>query len=122
MVRMRWADLRLDDTPPTVTIRGGKARKRVDVLLLHQDLVMELRSIRPRTALPSASVFPTTVGHETRRKDFDRAGIQRETEDGFADLHSLRHTYGSRLVEAGVDSIYLRSLMRHQSLQMTLEY
>ena len=25
-------------------------------------------------------------------------------------------------MEAGVDSIYLRSLMRHQSLQMTLEY
>ena len=31
MLRMRWRDLDLDGAPPTLTIRGGKAERRVDV-------------------------------------------------------------------------------------------
>ncbi len=75
MMRMRWADLDLAGPPPTLIIRGGKARKRVDVLPLHPDLVRELQAIRPRAALPSAAVFPSAVTHATRRMDFERAKV-----------------------------------------------
>ena len=122
MMRMRWADLDFEASPPTLTIRGGKARKRVDVLPLHADLVLELLAVRPRTALPSAPVFPTAVTHPTRRADFKRAGITEETEDGYADLHALRHTYGTRLAERGVAPATLQKLMRHASIQMTMAY
>lgn len=122
MMRMPWADLDLDADQPTLTIRGGKARKREDVLPLHPDLVRELRAIRPRTALPAAPVFPTAVTHSTRRADFRRAGIVEKTEEGHADLHSLRHTYGTRLAERGVPPATLQRLMRHASIQMTMAY
>ena len=122
MVRMRWSDLDLASSPATLTIRGGKARRRVDVLPLHEELVRELLSVRPRAALPSAPVFPTTVTHPTRRKDFERAGIALETEDGHADLHALRHTFGTRLAEQGIPPAKLQKLMRHASIQMTMDY
>jgi integrase/recombinase XerD len=122
MMRMRWADLDFAGNPPTLTIRGGKARKRVDVLPLHADLVLELHSVRPRAALPSAAVFPTAVTHATRRTDFERAKVLGQTEDGYADLHSLRHTYGTRLAERGVAPATLQRLMRHASIQMTMGY
>jgi integrase len=122
MQRMRWADLDLDSKIATLTIRGGKARRRVDVLPLHPDLVRELRDVQPRTALPSASVFATTVGHPTRRKDFERAGIAPLNDAGHADLHSLRHTFGTRLAERDVAPAKLQRLMRHATIEMTMRY
>ena len=108
--------------PATLTIRGGKVRQPVDDLPLYEELVRELRAVRPRHALPSAPVFPTTVTHPTRRKDFERAGIMLETEDGHADLHALRHNFGTRLADQGVPPAKLQKLMRHASIQMTMDY
>ena len=100
-MRMTWGDLDLASEPATLTVRGGKAKKRVDTLPLHDELVRELRELKPVTALPSARVFPTAVTHATRRRDFVRAGIALETEEGHADLHALRHTFGTRLAQRG---------------------
>jgi integrase len=36
------------------------------------------------------------------------------------DLHALRHTYGTRLVAAGVDIKTVQTLMRHSTPEMTL--
>lgn len=122
MMRMTWGDLELKTRPATLTIRGGKARRRVDVLPLHADLVKELERIRPRTVMPSAEVFPTTVGHNTRRKDFLRAGIALKTDMGVADLHSLRHTFGTRLAALGAAPAKLQKLMRHATIELTMRY
>ena len=122
LMRLRWGDLDLECFPPTVTIRGGKAKRRVDVLLLHDDLVRELQAVRPSHAMPSAAVFPSAVMHSTRRRDFERAGIVLQTDEGHADLHSLRHTFGTRLAAAGVAPAALQKLMRHASIQMTMAY
>ncbi len=122
MMRMRWGDLDLKASTPSLTILGGKARKRVDILPLHEELVRELRAIRPGDALPSAKVFSTCVMHPTRRQDFQRAGIVLETEEGHADLHGLRHTFGTRLAEQGVPPAKLQRLMRHAKVDLTMRY
>ncbi len=67
MVRLRWRDLDLEGAPPTVTIRGGKAKKRVDVLPLHPDLRREFLAVKPAHALPAAQVFPHAISNATRR-------------------------------------------------------
>lgn len=120
--RMCWRDVDLESTPACLTIRGGKARKRVDRLPLHAELVRELRAVRPRDVLPSARVFPALVTHTTRGKDFQRAGIVEETDEGHADLHALRHTFGTRLAEKGVPPAKLQRLMRHATYEMTMRY
>ena len=73
-------------------------------------------------ASDSAHVFPCAVTHATRRRDFKRAGITPENDDGHADLHSLRHTFGTRLAAAGVPPAKLQRLMRHATVELTMRY
>lgn len=123
MVRLTWGDLDLAAKVPTLTVTGGKAKRRVDVLPLHPDLARDLAAVRPKDALPSARVFPRAVSNATRQEDFTRAGIVLETEDGYyADLHALRHTFGTRLAEKGVPPATLQRLMRHSTVELTMRY
>ena len=122
MLRMRWRDLELESTPPTLTIRGGKAKRRVDVLPLHPDLVREFRAMRPSNVHPSAPVFPREVCNATRRQDFERARIPLKTEEGYADLHALRGTFATRLAERSVPPAKLQRLMRHGTIELTMRY
>ncbi len=121
MKRLRWRDLDLDAR--ILTIRGGKARRRVDRLPLHSELVAELLRVRPITALPMAPVFPHAVSNATRRKDFKSAGIELVNDRGeVADLHGLRVTYGTRLALAGVTPAVHQSLMRHSTFELSVKY
>jgi len=122
MLRLRWRDLDLKSAPGTLTIRGGKAKKRVDVLPLHPDLLAEFLAVRPAHALPSAPVFPHAVSNATRRDDFTRAKITLVSEEGHADLHSLRTTFATRLALAGVAPATLQRLMRHSTIELTMRH
>ena len=42
------------------------------------------------------------TGAAMLRPDLEFAGIEYETEEDFADFHSLRHTYGTMLTKAGI--------------------
>ncbi|MDA9981526.1 site-specific integrase [Gammaproteobacteria bacterium] len=76
---------------------------------------------------PSGYVFPSGSGHiadlkKSFYKVIDDAGIERETAQGRATWHSLRHTFGTRLGAAGVDPQTLRELMGHANLTTTQRY
>jgi len=45
-----------------------------------------------------------------------RAGIKRFT------FHDLRHSFGSRLVESGVDLVTIQKLMGHKTIKTTMRY
>jgi integrase len=105
-----------------LVVRKGKAN-RVDEVPLHPDLAAELTRERPRTALPSAKVFPTAVSNTTRRKDFMRAEIPETDEDGrYADLHALRSTLGTMLARAGVTPQVAQKVMRHSDYRTTIRF
>jgi len=120
--QLRWGDVNLD--AGTITIALGKA-KRTDTIPIHPQLAEELRRIRPSritaAALAAAPVFPTWPTDETRRSDFERAGIGPDAEGRVADLHALRTTLGTRLARAGVAPQVARGIMRHSSYQTTLK-
>ena len=121
LVRLTWGDLELEQR--VLTIRGGKAKHRVDRLRLHRDLVAELRSVKPSDVLPTARVFPRPVSNNTRQEDFERAKIVPVNERGeHADLHALRVTFGTRLALAGVAPAVLQKLMRHSTIELTMRY
>ncbi len=106
-----------------LTIKGGKAKKRVDQLPIHPELADEIRSVKPTNVLPSARVFPHLVANKTRQDDFDDAKIARENDRGeVADLHSLRVTFGTRLALKNVPPAVHRQLMRHSTIELTMKY
>jgi len=118
--RLNWADLDLEAR--TLTIRGGKARYRVDVLPIPMAVVEELQLARPATALPSARVFARPVSNPTRKKDYMRAGIVLLNDKGTATLHSLRATFATRLASNNVGPAVLQKLMRHCTPTLTMKY
>jgi integrase len=70
----------------------------------------------------SSYVFPTKDGVNVKstRMWFDAAVTRADIKD--VTWHTLRHTFASRLVMAGVDLRTVGELMNHSSYQMTLRY
>ena len=121
MERLTWGAVDLDKR--ILTIRGGKAKKRIDRLPLGVDLVEELRRVWPYNALPSARVFPRAVANTTRQLDFGRAKIVLVNDRGeYADLHSLRVTFGTELALLGIPPAVHQKLMRHCTIELTMKY
>jgi integrase len=55
------------------------------------------------------------------RMDLELAGIEREDSRGrVAVLHSLRHTFVSLLLAAGVDPVLVMQLARHRNINLTV--
>jgi integrase len=119
--RLTWGAVDLDRG--TLTIRGGKVKRRIDVLPLSRDLREEFRQVWPTAALPSARVFPQPVSNETRKRDFVRAGIELVNDrDEHADLHALRVTFGTELALSGTPPAIHQKLMRHCTIELTMRY
>ena len=149
MQRLTWAGVNFTDG--TLTIRHGKAR-RTDTIPMHPQLAEALRRrLAAFPALPTARVWPDTVGDVTRLKDFLRAGIARrvdvvdaegkpvkigtgkhervktrivvEDDEGrVIDLHALRTTLGTQLARAGVTPQVAQRIMRHGAYRTTLKH
>ncbi len=118
--RLTWADIDLDRA--ALTVRDGKSRN-LDVIPLCSQLRDYLRSIKLVASHPNARVFPTVVTDLTRQKDFQRAGIALEDNEGrVADLHSLRATLATRLALAGTPPQLAQKIMRHSDYRVTLKH
>lgn len=50
----------------------------------------------------------------------DKFSFIDESIDGKVDLHSLRHTYATRCIEAGVDANTLKTLLGHTDIKITM--
>ena len=121
MQRLTWGDVNFAES--TLTIRHGKAR-RVDVIPMHPQLADALRRrLDAFPALSAARVWSATVTDLTRQKDFQRAGIAAEDDDGrVVDLHALRTTLGTQLARAGVAPQVAQRVMRHGDYKTTLKH
>ena len=117
---------RLDDVPPTVTVQAAYSKhRRQDVLPLHASLVSQ---IRPWLARKPACepAWPGTWAKGKRagkmlQHDLEAAGIPYVDEYGlYADFHSLRHTFITNMVKAGVNPKTAQSLARHSTIDLTM--
>jgi integrase len=52
--------------------------------------------------------------------DLVAAGIEYQTEEGVADFHALRHTFGTLLARSGVLPQEAQRLMRHSDINLTM--
>jgi site-specific recombinase XerD len=122
VVRLRVADI--DSGRGVLVIRQGKGQK--DRLVpLSPALLAELRAYWRRYR-PVDWLFPG----QQRGRHLHRGALQRTFARlvrplGFAkkvSMHTLRHSYATHLLEAGVDIITLQHLLGHRDLSTTARY
>ena len=116
LIRLTWGDVDLERG--VIVISRGKA-KRIDEVPIHPELRPAFQQAVP--GHPSARVFPTAVTNRTRQRDFERAGMPSQDEEGFSlDLHSLRSSLHTRLAREGVPPQVAQRIMRHADYRTTL--
>jgi integrase len=54
------------------------------------------------------------------KDDLTAAKVKYETDDGVADFHVLRHTFGTLLAQSGVLPQEVQRLMRHSDINLTM--
>ena len=124
---LRVEDLHLWAVSPYVHIPGGKTKYAArDVAVTAKTLpVLKARLSQAR----GPHLFPLRVGngfdwnrpmttiHKAHREALRESGVNPPFQ-----IYDLRHTYGTRAIEAGMDSMTLARLMGHADLKTTQRY
>ncbi len=124
--KLQWGDLDFEREQMLVRGKGGRDR--------HAYLTPELKGMlkrQPRAEnKPSELVFKSRKGGKIRAVSnaFDRTIHKLGLNDGITDprhkltFHSLRHSFASQLVEAGISLPVVKELLGHSTLKMTERY
>lgn len=121
--RVRWCDVDLEGDRIRVPAASAKSR-RDQTVEIPPDLHAALLSVRPAEARSLARVFPANAFPQTRTfwADLRAAGIERVDAEGVhVDFHSLRVTFVTWLVRAGVNPKTAQMLARHASIETTMQ-
>lgn len=120
LFNLRWTDV--DLTAKRLTVQGTTAKTgQTRHVPLNAEAVRVLTLWSP---MPSGLVFPADDTRETPLTDVKTAWLKLLKDAGIKGFrfHDLRHTFASRLVQAGVDLNIVRELLGHTSMTMTLRY
>jgi integrase len=126
ILRLRWSDIDFEKGRLSVRRSKTKSGKREVYLnsMLHQQLFSLSERVRGEWVFPSPARFQTPGQAERHIADvknaFHRAvhlaGIKKIT------FHQLRHTFCSRLADAGIPLPVIQKLAGHASITMTSRY
>jgi integrase/recombinase XerD len=114
----------IDSARMVIHVRQGKGAKDRLVplsLRLLQELRAYWRVCRPRTWLFPGQTADGTMTASTIQRRFGRL-VQQVGLRKHCSMHTLRHSYATHLLEAGVDVLTLKALLGHSSLQTTARY
>jgi len=113
---LKWEDI---DWNNKVIWLGKTKSGKTAYIPMDNTVIEELKTIASHKKNPY--IFAKGNGHyKESRKRFAKALQGSGIKD--CSFHTLRHTFASHLVMAGVDLATVRELMRHRTYQMTLRY
>ena len=122
LLHVRVTDI--DSARMVLHVRQGKGAKDRLVplsLRLLQELRAYWKACRPRTWLFPGQTADGTMTSSNIQRRFGRL-VQRVGLTKHCSMHTLRHSYATHLLEAGVDVLTLKALLGHASLQTTARY
>lgn len=117
---LEWPDVNL--AAARLTVRGQTAKSGQTRHLPLNATALE--TLRTRGPQPGGYVFPSPDDPARPLTDVKTAWLEvlkRATVAGFR-FHDLRHTFASKLVQAGVDLAVVRELLGHSTILMTEKY
>ncbi|MBB5349295.1 site-specific integrase [Desulfoprunum benzoelyticum] len=124
---LTWSDI--DLFQGTALLRDTKSNKNRPLFLTDEVKTMLTRR-RTSETKSTDLVFPDKNGNKIVQisDSFNRAIDKLKLNEGLTDrrdkltFHSLRHTYASMLVQAGVDIYHVKELLGHSSIALTERY
>jgi len=125
------SDLRLNSLDPHVSVKAAHIKNSQSAELpLKRDLADALKDyVQQSNKLPTAVLFSGSRKEindhlaDAFALDLRDAGIAYRDDAGeYADLHSLRHYFGTRLAESDLSIHEVQRLMRHGSIVTTQRY
>ena len=121
ILSLQWQDV--DFSRGTLVVMKSKNRERRTLPL--NSRVFELLANKQSSGLPTSQcVFTTSCGTQLNARNLIRAfyaAREKASIERFR-FHDLRHTFATRLVQAGVDVYKVQRLMGHKSPAMTQRY
>jgi integrase len=119
---LQWGDMQLNSPTPFIKLRAKATKsRRADSVPLRSDLASELRKTRGEAG-DGDKVFPAVPAMKEHRAYLRAAGIDWKDSAGRrADVHALRHTFGTLLSHTGASPREAMELMRHTDLAMTMK-
>jgi integrase len=119
LLKLRWSDV--DFALNTINFKQTKTNKDRSVPMepIVRSVLLELREVAGDVEY--VFVNPDTG---TRYTEVKRSFASACREAGISDFtfHDLRHTFGTRLADAGVDIVKIKELMGHASIVTTMRY
>jgi len=118
-VGLKWSQIDWDSKTATIPLgKGGKVRRVTlsdEVLVLLREQFSESPYVFPHAEDP---LRPADVREESKRFSdrLTQAGIRS------ASWHVLRHSFASRLLQAGTDIVTVSKLLGHSSIITTMRY
>ena len=116
----------IDSTNMRVFVRNGKGEKERYTVLPKASLEMlrkYYRMYKPKH--PEGYLFLNRAGDpmkpERLRVFFRRCGRKAKIDESFI-VHSLRHSFATKLIEAGVPLVQVKELLGHSCIRSTMTY
>ncbi len=124
LLHLDWNDINLEKS--ILTVRSGKGRKD-RIIPIHPKLAESLDLyLALRLPMENYALFLGEQGRRLSKASFSNLLKMYLTLSGIASkgytAHSFRHSFASRLVEAGVDIFTVQKLLGHSSLDATKIY
>lgn len=119
LLKLRWANVDFDLNAINFTETKTNKDRSVPMEPIVHEALLELRDQAGETEF----VF-TNPDTGTRYTDIKKSFSAACREAGITNFtfHDLRHTFGTRLADAGVDVVKIKELMGHASIVTTMRY
>jgi integrase len=133
-IALRWRDLELDGSTPSVKVRRAYVRGRFGppksrhgrrTVPIDHELVRELRARRSASEWPEDDhlVFPAMNGEPLRQENLRRRVLKVAAEEAgvpWVGFHTFRHTCATRLFAGGRNAVQVQRWLGHHSPAFTL--
>lgn len=133
LVALRWADINLHSTPPTLRVTRGKTTAAartiplspmlVEALEDHWDWLQDERAVAGMAWKEHGLVFPSARGTPLVPRNLYRHFQQTLERADLAPMpfHDLRHTCASLLAESGVHPAVAKDILGHERISTTMD-